>query len=302
MEAWLFNTSRGMAASANSSSLSLPMQQFLWVLFVLSVSFLGVFSIPLFMLVVYMFQGYLINRRYGLWMALSSTCQVEILTLTESIMLRDTHYTDREWFGQVEHFVECIRMTMKNVQNSNSMFAFSRSTEETRRIRMIKAQLELLKLVELYMTFKIQKDIVELAMENFVHEKHLYEEEKTARKEQLRSRLRRELKWKTKEADVWEESGWLRKLKWYFTKDKKVEENQLPRSSLCSISPDGEDRCCICLEEYQETDDKEMVQAKCSHIFHEDCLLEWLGQKTNKCPYCRADILRSNFLVQLFQP
>lgn len=48
-----------------------------------------------------------------------------------------------------------------------------------------------------------------------------------------------------------------------------------------------DDRCPICLENYEE---KEFIRKiKCSHIFCEECILKWLS-KHKKCPCCQIDL------------
>lgn len=47
--------------------------------------------------------------------------------------------------------------------------------------------------------------------------------------------------------------------------------------------------CSICLEEMCGGG-KELVGLPCQHVFHENCILQWL-EKTNSCPLCRATLL-----------
>ncbi|CAN6339577.1 unnamed protein product [Urochloa humidicola] len=45
-----------------------------------------------------------------------------------------------------------------------------------------------------------------------------------------------------------------------------------------------EDECAVCLKSYEEGDKIKMMP--CSHGFHGDCLLKWLGI-SRLCPLCR---------------
>lgn len=45
--------------------------------------------------------------------------------------------------------------------------------------------------------------------------------------------------------------------------------------------------CSICLNEMKQTD-KLRLMRNCEHIFHKDCIDNWLLIKSN-CPYCRKD-------------
>ncbi|KAI3983740.1 hypothetical protein MKX01_001144 [Papaver californicum] len=52
------------------------------------------------------------------------------------------------------------------------------------------------------------------------------------------------------------------------------------------VLKDGED-CSICLQ-ILEVGDNALI-LKCSHIFHEKCMSEWLRIKPN-CPVCKFDV------------
>lgn len=54
------------------------------------------------------------------------------------------------------------------------------------------------------------------------------------------------------------------------------------------INSDSQEECSICLESYQERD--KIVQLTCNHIFHKDCIREWLQIKQNNCPLCRLPV------------
>lgn len=43
--------------------------------------------------------------------------------------------------------------------------------------------------------------------------------------------------------------------------------------------------CNICLEEVKKEDS--LVKLKCNHIYHKDCIKEWLTKQSTKCPNCR---------------
>ncbi|KAL3660656.1 hypothetical protein V7S43_014410 [Phytophthora oleae] len=50
--------------------------------------------------------------------------------------------------------------------------------------------------------------------------------------------------------------------------------------------------CCICLNDYDSDEEEEevvedrMVKLPCSHLFHEDCVIDWFNTSTT-CPLCR---------------
>lgn len=51
-------------------------------------------------------------------------------------------------------------------------------------------------------------------------------------------------------------------------------------------------QCAICLENFSETDGKQVAELNCSakHIFHADCLKEWL-KNNDTCPMCREPVI-----------
>lgn len=51
-----------------------------------------------------------------------------------------------------------------------------------------------------------------------------------------------------------------------------------------------EERCPICLDDYEETSEV-MGVPECNHFFHKGCLSQWL-ERNRSCPYCRKNISR----------
>lgn len=50
--------------------------------------------------------------------------------------------------------------------------------------------------------------------------------------------------------------------------------------------PDG-DRCLICLSDYEAAEELRQLN-KCKHVFHRDCIDQWLTTGRNSCPLCRG--------------
>lgn len=42
--------------------------------------------------------------------------------------------------------------------------------------------------------------------------------------------------------------------------------------------------------DYEETDQLTQLSCDSRHYFHTECLIKWIKQGKNQCPYCRADI------------
>ena len=70
-------------------------------------------------------------------------------------------------------------------------------------------------------------------------------------------------------------------------------QEQLPTDEDLSPNVDStHDECCaICLEPYAVGDDLCTGKTeKCSHVFHEHCMVEWI-RRHNRCPICRANLM-----------
>ncbi|KAF0709632.1 Aste57867_5857 [Aphanomyces stellatus] len=298
MEAWVLHR-----VSSVGDVTSAQLQQVCWVLVVLLVSFLGVFSFPLLLLIVYIFHRFVVRQRFERWTHLSLECRNEVLTITQQIAPRNTEISDVEWFGQAENFNLTLHTTIENLRVNHPRMQLRDPFYETMSLfgpsvspdALALAQWNLLRAVDRYLNFSETRPNIEVMLQDYIVKKRLHDDQMNEKKEQLRYRLRKELKWRKTLTDEWEEGNWLKK--WW----RNAWGAASPAKDIngAATASDADACCSICLEEYDET--KEMIQAKCSHVFHEDCLIEWLKLKSsNKCPYCRADILKPTFLQQFF--
>ena len=78
-----------------------------------------------------------------------------------------------------------------------------------------------------------------------------------------------------------------------FNKEKNEEENNKIKDKIKNISQiyykkdEFENSSCyICYDEFK--DNELLKQLKCGHIFHQECLSQWLINKDN-CPYCNQN-------------
>jgi hypothetical protein len=49
--------------------------------------------------------------------------------------------------------------------------------------------------------------------------------------------------------------------------------------------------CCICLQQYKI--EENIVEMYCNHLFHAECIEEWLNYNPT-CPICRTDVINEN--------
>ena len=62
-------------------------------------------------------------------------------------------------------------------------------------------------------------------------------------------------------------------------------------ATIVSVENEGRDEngvCPICLDDFVEGNDIAWSKGKCKHIFHLDCLQDWLMQ-SDECPMCRVN-------------
>jgi hypothetical protein len=78
---------------------------------------------------------------------------------------------------------------------------------------------------------------------------------------------------------------------------KSVESYKTDGSSISyfsyedvSIEDEESEMCAVCICPYEEGDIR-VFSKHCSHVFHKDCIFEWLVKGHNECPCCRADMV-----------
>lgn len=78
-------------------------------------------------------------------------------------------------------------------------------------------------------------------------------------------------------------------------------ENDQKKSTQGIITemPYGDPECAICFEEYQNN--QKLCQTPCSHIFHTQCLQNWLSIN-DKCPMCNHQNIKKSLKTVIYQP
>ena len=67
------------------------------------------------------------------------------------------------------------------------------------------------------------------------------------------------------------------------------ETQRLPVTSY-NAKKETSDTCAICVDEFIEEDQVRVLP--CSHIFHPQCIDEWLGNHSSLCPLCKKEVPR----------
>ena len=57
---------------------------------------------------------------------------------------------------------------------------------------------------------------------------------------------------------------------------------------------EGRDQCAICMGNFNAGDPKLICEMACDgkHIFHTECIEDWIDQGHRTCPLCRQDMFR----------
>jgi len=64
-----------------------------------------------------------------------------------------------------------------------------------------------------------------------------------------------------------------------------------------SIASEESELCAICLCPYEEGDIR-IFSKRCPHVFHKECILEWLVKCHNECPCCRKEMVTKSELKE----
>jgi hypothetical protein len=80
----------------------------------------------------------------------------------------------------------------------------------------------------------------------------------------------------------------------YNIEEPEMSEDAAKTSHLLAIAVEGEDRvelepgqcCLVCLCDFEAKETGRKL-VKCNHLFHKDCIDQWLTTGRNSCPLCR---------------
>jgi hypothetical protein len=95
---------------------------------------------------------------------------------------------------------------------------------------------------------------------------------------------------------IWEIDVKLDVNTWYIEDNDAVKAllvvDRLKRVGMDHSSRYSTDRCAICLEELFDGSKSEQVMTNCLHVFHKECIFQWLKrcfhrQSSLSCPLCR---------------
>jgi predicted transcriptional regulator len=66
------------------------------------------------------------------------------------------------------------------------------------------------------------------------------------------------------------------------------ELDKIPTSvykNISSMHKEKNNNCSVCRDEYNDNDEVKILN--CEHVFHIDCIDNWLKNYSHKCPCCR---------------
>jgi hypothetical protein len=74
-----------------------------------------------------------------------------------------------------------------------------------------------------------------------------------------------------------------------------TDEKSIDELPILKIKENTIERCTICMDDM--ITDEEYINISCNHIFHKDCLKNYLTNFNHICPVCRVEIGKSKFNI-----
>ena len=74
-----------------------------------------------------------------------------------------------------------------------------------------------------------------------------------------------------------------------------LEENEIENFKEYVLEEDQETKCSICMMQFKKGDT--LLELKCEHSFHKDCISHYLKEYSYKCPICRKECGKAKFHV-----
>jgi hypothetical protein len=74
-----------------------------------------------------------------------------------------------------------------------------------------------------------------------------------------------------------------------------LDETDKEKLSKYILTEDHTEKCNICLDIL--VTDQEVIKLPCEHLYHSECILEWLDKYNYKCPCCRNEVGKAKYNV-----
>ena len=74
-----------------------------------------------------------------------------------------------------------------------------------------------------------------------------------------------------------------------------LDEEDKGKLSKYILTEDHTEKCNICLDGL--VTDQEVIKLPCDHVYHSECILEWLDKYNYKCPCCRNEVGKAKYNV-----
>ena len=74
-----------------------------------------------------------------------------------------------------------------------------------------------------------------------------------------------------------------------------LDESDLANIKTEVLEADLNCKCSICMMDLKK--DEKVSKLECEHIFHTDCILQWLKEYNYKCPVCRKECGQAKYHI-----
>ena len=69
----------------------------------------------------------------------------------------------------------------------------------------------------------------------------------------------------------------------------KLSIQEFNKLNKCKYNNKYNNTCAICFDDFKLN--KTIIQLKCNHNYHINCIKEWLCDNSDKCPLCKTPVI-----------
>ena len=74
-----------------------------------------------------------------------------------------------------------------------------------------------------------------------------------------------------------------------------LDNDEITKLDIFDVTTDICTPCSVCIDNICK--DEKMITLPCEHIFHADCILQWLKEYNYKCPNCKHPVGKAKYNI-----